>query len=154
DGRVIERNFGLQVVRLDEGVVNLDFFILITKLFLKFVGADTDPIRDQASELLFEQALADHLLKHRNGHLETLLDLTAVLVHANRAVAIERGGEVLFYTVRDFLVGDIDAEALRFKFDFLAENQLIQDLPRVKAFQGLRYLIAALDFRKLLANIG
>src|SRR5262249_42132824 len=124
------------------------------ELFGQLIGADADTVSDQAAKFFLKKALSNQVFEHRNCHLETLLDLRGVLIHADRAVTTKGRRKELLYAVSDFFVRDLDAEESGFVFDLLGEHQLIENLARVQAFKSLGHLIAPLDFGELLANLG
>src|SRR5262249_52128947 len=104
DRQIVQRNFGLQVLRLDQGVIEFHFFVLVPELLRQFIGTDTDAVSDQTAKFFLKQALTDQVFKHRNRHLEALLDLRGVLFHADRAVTAKRCRKELLYAVSDFFV--------------------------------------------------
>ena len=147
-------NFGLEIFRLNQSVVQLHFFVLIAELLQQLVGAGAHAIRYQPAELFFQETLLDQVLKDGNRHAESLLHLLRVLVHPYWAVAIKSCRQELFYAIGDLFIGDFNPQAVCFVLNFFCVHQLRQNLSGVKPFEWLRYLIATLNFTQLLAYFG
>ena len=121
---------------------------------MKLGRTDADAVGYELAELFEQQSLANLLLKNRNSHLEAALNLGGIAIHADERAAFVGGGQKLANTLGTLLIGNADTHALGLVFDFFLENELFQDLLRVKAFQLLGNLIALLDFRELLLDLG
>ena len=151
--RLIRRNLALQVFRLDQGIVQLDFFILVAELLLKFRGPHADPVGHQLAEFFLQQSLTDQLFEHRHGQLEARLDFGRIAVHADKRTTVECRRNVLANAVCPLLVGHGNSETLGFIFNLFFKYELLQDLLGVKGLEGLHVLIALLDLVELLAHI-
>ena len=147
-------NFGFEVLRLDQRVVELQLFVLIAELLHQLVGAGADTIGYQPAKLLFQESLFDQVFEHWHGHSKTLLHLLRVLIHSHGTVAIKSCRQELLYAVRNLFVRNFDSQAVRFVLNFFRVYQLRQDLPGIEPFEGLGHLIAALNFAELLAHLG
>src|SRR6202023_2133988 len=154
DFSFVGSDFGLEIFGLDEGVVQLNLFILVFELVLQLGGADADAICDELAKLVLEQALPNEFFEYRDSQLEAGLDLGGVAVHANECVAVVGGGKKLADAVGALLVGNADAQALGFVFHFFLEDELVENLARVQGLQLLGNLVALLNFRELLAHFG
>src|SRR5258708_19179830 len=147
-------DFGFEIFGLDEGVVQLHFFILVFELVLQLGGTDADAIGYELAKLVLEQALPNELLEDRHRQLKSGLDLGGVAVHADESVSVVGGGKKLTDAVGALLVGNADAQALGFVFHFFLEDELVKNLAGVQGFQLLGNLVSLLNFRELLAHFG
>src|SRR5262249_8712653 len=120
-------DLGFEILGLDQGVFELDLFVAIFELVLKFLGPYADAVGDQLLEFLNQQRLADGLFKLRHGHLRALLDDLSVAIHADEGVPVVGHREDLADAVGALPVGDMDAEALGFVLEFLLEDQVAED---------------------------
>ena len=142
-----------QILRLDERVIELHFFVFVAVAILEFLGPNADSVGYKLSEFFLEQALPDQLFKRGHGKLEALLDERRVLVHSNESGAIERHRQIHFYAVGALLVGNRDSQAPGFILNFSLKDELLQNLLCVKRFQLLRHLVRALDLTELLLDV-
>src|SRR5580704_135181 len=146
-------DFSREVFRLDKYVVQLDFLILQTELILDFRWCDADAIREQFAEFLFDQAAAHDLFERRHRHLKTLTDFASICIHADETIAIESGWQILANPVGALFVADGDTQTLGFQFNFLREDQLLEDLVGVQSFERLRNLVSLTNFVQLLIDV-
>ncbi len=117
-------------------------------------GADADAIGYELAKLVLEQALANEFLEDGYRELKSSLDFGGVAVHADEGVAVVGGGKKLADAVGALLVGNADAQALGFVLHFLLEDELVENLARVEGLQLLGNLVALLNLRELLADLG
>ena len=125
DFRVGGRDFGFQIFRLDQRIIEFYLFVFVAVLLLELGRADADPIRHELPEFLLEQPLPDQLFESGNGKLEALLDQGGVLIHSDEGPAVESHRKIQADAVGAFLVGNRDSQALGFVFQLPLKNQVL-----------------------------
>ena len=109
-------HFGLQVVRLDHDVIQLDLLILALELRLHFVRTGGDAVGHQLLKFLLEQFLFHFRLKFRHVHLKARLDFRGVAVHPDEGVSIERRRYQFAKQVGMLFIGDPQSQPVRLEF--------------------------------------
>src|SRR5271155_676758 len=135
--RIRRLNRGRKVRRSYEHVFDLNFFVPTSVFSLYFRGANSDGVGDQLAKPFLQLLIPQKVLKFWNGHAGTGLDLGGVTVF-QPSVAVPGSWEYLLNSIREFLVGDADAEPLRFHGERLLDNPLIQYLFGIHRFVNVR----------------
>src|SRR5205085_491709 len=128
DFRLIWSNFGFQIFRFDNAIVELDLFVAILEFILELAGSNADPVGDQLAELVGKEFLPNGFLKNRDGHLKTRLDLSGVLVLAYETVAVVGGRKELANAVGKLFIRNANAQETGFVLNLLLENEGVEDL--------------------------
>ena len=110
---------------------------------------------DEKAKAAFERAIQidPDYEDARVSYAAALLDQGGVLIHSDKRPAVESHRKIQADAVGAFLVGNRDSQALGFVFQLPLENQVLQNLLRVKTLQLLGNLIVALNLVELLADV-
>ena len=135
-------DFGFQIFRLDERVIQFHLLVLIFEFVLEFGRANANAVGNELSYFFEDHRLTDDIFKGSYRHLGACLNLSSVLISAYESIAIIYTRENAPNAIGKFLIGNANTETFGFVFNGLPGDKLLRNLTRVVPLEHIGNLAA------------